>query len=264
MVWQRAGTVAVVNGSTTVIGTNVDFAASSRNGDAFVGPDGATYELANVASSSVISILPAYKGPSVSGAAYFIVPVQGYDKMLSDAFNNLNNQFGPKLAALGTTGNYDILPASKGGTGNDTGTAPKLSAAAMVGVVSQSSGTPTGALMESGANANGEYFKFACGLMICVKRNYNIIGFSVPANSGPYAFPYAISFPAAFIDPPSSSFHGSVVNSSGSPMGLPIMDNAAAFPSDMNVAWRLLINNTSSISTYAIYSLKLIAIGRWF
>lgn len=119
MVWQRAGTVAVVNGSTTVIGTNLDFAASSRNGDAFIGPDGATYEVANVASSSVISILPAYKGSSVSGGAYAIVPVQGYDKMLSDAFNSLNNQFGPKLAALGTTGNYNILPVAKGGTGAD-------------------------------------------------------------------------------------------------------------------------------------------------
>lgn len=117
MVWQRAGTVAVQNGSTTVVGTSVDFAASSRNGDSFVGPDGATYELANVASSTVISILPAYKGPTVSGAAYAIMPVQGYDKMLSDAFNNLNNQFGPKLAALGTTGNYDVLPPTKGGTG---------------------------------------------------------------------------------------------------------------------------------------------------
>ena len=117
MVWQRAGTVAVQNGSTTVVGTNVDFAASSRNGDSFVGPDGVSYELANVASSTVISILPAYKGPTVSGAAYAIMPVQGYDKMLSDAFNALNNQFGAKLAALGTTGNYDVLPVAKGGTG---------------------------------------------------------------------------------------------------------------------------------------------------
>ncbi|MFL1556711.1 tail fiber domain-containing protein [Pseudomonas sp. O11] len=124
MVWQRSGTVAVQNGSTTVIGTNVDFAASSRNGDSFVGPDGVSYELANVASSTVISILPAYKGPTVSGAAYAIMPVQGYDKMLSDAFNNMNNQFGPKLAALGTTGNYDILPVTKGGTGgNDSASA---------------------------------------------------------------------------------------------------------------------------------------------
>lgn len=117
MVWQRSGTVEVQNGSTTVAGTGVDFAASSRVGDSFVGPDGATYEVANVASATVISILPAYRGATVSGASYAIMPVQGYDKMLSDAFNNLNNQFGPKLADLGTTGNYDILPADKGGTG---------------------------------------------------------------------------------------------------------------------------------------------------
>lgn len=114
MPWQRTGTVAVTSGSNTVIGTNVDFAASSRTGDSFIGPDGVNYEVANVASATVISILPAYKGPTASGAAYAIMPVQGYDKMLSDAFNALNNQFGPKLAALGTTGNYDVLPVNKG------------------------------------------------------------------------------------------------------------------------------------------------------
>lgn len=120
MPWLRAGTVAVTNGSTTVTGTNADFAANARTGDSFVGPDGLSYEVANVASATVISILPAYKGPTASGAAYAIMPVQGYDKMLSDAFNNLNNQFGPKLAALGTTGNYDVLPVTKGGTGGTT------------------------------------------------------------------------------------------------------------------------------------------------
>lgn len=120
MPWLRAGTVAVTNGSTAVTGTNADFAANARTGDSFVGPDGLNYEVANVASATVISILPAYKGPTASGAAYAIMPVQGYDKMLSDAFNNLNNQFGSKLAALGTTGNYDVLPVDKGGTGGTT------------------------------------------------------------------------------------------------------------------------------------------------
>jgi len=119
MVWQRAGTVSVQNGSTTVTGVNVDFAATSRVGDSFIGPDGWNYEVSNVASATVISILPAYKGATVSGAAYAIMPVQGYDKMLSDAFNSLANQFGTKLAALGTTGNYDLLPVDKGGTGSD-------------------------------------------------------------------------------------------------------------------------------------------------
>lgn len=117
MPWLRAGSVAVTNGSSTVTGTNADFAANARNGDSFIGPDGRNYEVSNVASATVLSILPAYQGATASGAAYSIMPVQGYDKLLSDAFNNLNNQFGPKLAALGTTGNYDILPASKGGTG---------------------------------------------------------------------------------------------------------------------------------------------------
>lgn len=117
MPWLRGGTVAVTNGSTTVVGTNADFAANSRIGDAFVGPDGINYEIGNVASATVISIIPAYKGPTASGVAYAIMPVQGYPKALADAFNNINLQWGPRLAALGTTGNYDILPANKGGTG---------------------------------------------------------------------------------------------------------------------------------------------------
>ncbi|WP_176469827.1 hypothetical protein [Pseudomonas sp. Irchel 3A5] len=119
MPWLRGGTVAVTNGSTTVTGTNADFAANSRVGDAFIGPDGFNYEVANVASPTVISIIPAYKGATVSGSAYAIMPVNGYPKLLADSFNNLNNQFGAKLAALGTTGNYDILPINKGGTGAD-------------------------------------------------------------------------------------------------------------------------------------------------
>ena len=139
MPWLRAGTVAVTNGSTTVTGTNADFAANARTGDSFVGPDGFSYEVANVASATVISILPAYKGPTASGAAYAIMPVQGYDKMLSDAFNNLNNQFGPKLAALGTTGNYDVLPVTKGGTGGTT----QATAQAGLGLGTAATGTIT-------------------------------------------------------------------------------------------------------------------------
>lgn len=192
MVWQRSGTVAVQNGSTTVVGTGVDFAASSRVGDSFIGPDGVNYEVANVASGTVISILPAYKGPAVSGAAYAIMPVQGYDKMLSDAFNSLNNQFGPKLAALGTTGNYDILPVGKGGNGNDTGTAAKLASAAIVGIVSQSGGQSTGAIIERGSNANGNYVKFADGTMICTV-SAQAVTFSNPSNLL-YVWTYPVQF----------------------------------------------------------------------
>lgn len=120
MPWLRGGTVAVTNGSTTVVGTNADFAANAKNGDAFVGPDGANYEIGNIASATVISIIPAYKGPTASGVAYAIMPVQGYPKALADAFNEINRQWGTTLSALGTTGNYEILPVDKGGTGSET------------------------------------------------------------------------------------------------------------------------------------------------
>ncbi|WP_439851164.1 hypothetical protein ACTACG_07445 [Pseudomonas syringae] len=139
MPWLRGGTVAVTNGSTTVTGTNADFAANSRVGDAFIGPDGLNYEIGNVASATVISILPAYKGATASGAAYAIMPVNGYPKLLTDAFNNLNNQFGPVLAVLGPTGTAtavraslglgsaateSVVPIAKGGTGaNDAASA---------------------------------------------------------------------------------------------------------------------------------------------
>lgn len=116
MPWSRNGTVTVTQNSTTVTGAGTTF-GSSRNGDAFNGPDGRRYEVANIVSETVLSILPAYAGASASGAAYYIEPVQGYPKALTDAFNTVNQRWGNTLAALGTTGNYDILPLEKGGTG---------------------------------------------------------------------------------------------------------------------------------------------------
>ncbi|WDH25057.1 hypothetical protein [Pseudomonas chlororaphis] len=117
MAWARTGTVAVTAGSTTVTGMGTGFAANSRVGDAFIGPDGRQYEIGNVASDTVISILPAYLGDTASGQAYAIMPVNGYPKLLADNVRDWLSTYGPKMAALGTTGNYDILPVTKGGTG---------------------------------------------------------------------------------------------------------------------------------------------------
>lgn len=123
MPWSRNGTVAVTQNSTTVTGIGTTFASTSRLGDGFNGPDGRRYEVANIVSETVLSILPAYVGASASGAAYSIEPVQGYPKALTDAFNSVNLLWGGKLAALGTTGNYDTLPLAKGGTGRADGRA---------------------------------------------------------------------------------------------------------------------------------------------
>lgn len=120
MSWLRAGTVTVINSSQTVTGTNADFVTNVRVGDAFIGPDGRSYEVSNVASATVLAIIPVYQGPTVSGATYSIMPVQGYQKDLADQVRGIVNAYGAKLATLGTTGNYEILPISKGGTGGAT------------------------------------------------------------------------------------------------------------------------------------------------
>ena len=117
MSWHRQGTISVAQNSNVVTGVNTAFAANTRVGDAFIGPDGRQYELGNVASDTVISIIPPYLGSSVSGVGYAIAPIQGYQKALADEVRSWVNSYGPKMAALGTTGNYDLLPLNKGGTG---------------------------------------------------------------------------------------------------------------------------------------------------
>ncbi|MCP3177314.1 hypothetical protein MJO47_09405 [Desulfuromonas sp. KJ2020] len=58
----------------------------------------------------------------------------------------------------------------------------------ILGTVSQSGGVPTGAIIERGSNANGEYVKFADGTLICWG--------GYPASSSPRS----ITLPAAAID----------------------------------------------------------------
>lgn len=63
----------------------------------------------------------------------------------------------------------------------------------ILGTVSQSAGVPTGAIMESGSSANGWFYKFATGMMICL----------MPSTAAVFANTSNISvgwtFPAAFV-----------------------------------------------------------------
>jgi hypothetical protein len=269
MPWYKSGTVAVVLNSNAVIGTGTAFIANSRVGDAFRGPDGGWYEVTNIASDTALSISPNYQGATNASGIYALAPMQGYVKDSADALRAIVNTYGTKLAALGTTGNYEVLPVNKGGTGrndgraafsevgvqaaaalfntqgmymgwnatsggeghfvvnkgagnggftwrsvnsgntatgptmtysydgvlsvplelqvpkitglttalsaaqggtgNTTGTATKLAVSAIVGAVGQAGGISTGAIIERGSNANGEYTRYADGTQICTR-----------------------------------------------------------------------------------------------
>jgi hypothetical protein len=125
MPWYKSGTVSVTQNSNAVIGAGTAFIANSRVGDAFRGPDGSWYEVTNIASNTALSISPSYQGSSNSAGVYALAPMQGYVKDSADALRALVNQFGSKLATLGTTGNYDILPVEKGGTGAESPSAAR-------------------------------------------------------------------------------------------------------------------------------------------
>jgi hypothetical protein len=117
MPWYKSGTVSVTQNSNAVIGTGTAFIANSRVGDAFRGPDGGWHEVTNIASDTALSISPNYQGATNATGTYALAPMQGYVKDSADALRALVNAYGAKLAALGTTGNYDTLPVTKGGTG---------------------------------------------------------------------------------------------------------------------------------------------------
>lgn len=145
MPWYRTGTVAVTLNSTTVTGTGTTFSQNARVGDAFQGPDGKWYEVTNIASATVLSILPAYTSATASAGSYALAPMQGYVKQSADTLRTITNQYGTTLGILGSpvdaaglranigaaksgvntditsiTGLTTMLPVNQGGTGGST------------------------------------------------------------------------------------------------------------------------------------------------
>ena len=87
---------------------------------------------------------------------------------VNSAFQKTQNQ----LDTLYTGLNSDLVRASAAevlaGVDTQKIITPATFTAKILGTVSQSGGVPTGAVIERGSNANGEYVKFADGTMICL------------------------------------------------------------------------------------------------
>lgn len=94
MAWYKTGNVTVTNGDSVVTGDDTRFAANSRVGDGFNGPDGNWYEIVNIASETVLSIYPVYQGATASNVAgWMIAPLQGYNKESADRLRAITDQF---------------------------------------------------------------------------------------------------------------------------------------------------------------------------
>jgi hypothetical protein len=62
----------------------------------------------------------------------------------------------------------------------------------ILGTVAQTGGVPTGAIIENGSNANGEFVKYADGTMICTGV-VNIIPVANTPTNGTFTFPATFS-----------------------------------------------------------------------
>lgn len=128
----------------------------------------------------------------------------------------------------------------------------------ILGTVSQASGVPTGAIIETGTNSNGTYVKYADGTMLCRGK---II---MPAQALNSSSSVLATLPAAFIDQAFDVTHsGIAVNGSGAQADIGninangiYMTKSVSTITFLSYSYRLAVNNPVQFSY--------IAMGRWF
>jgi hypothetical protein len=122
----------------------------------------------------------------------------------------------------------------------------------ILGTVSQSGGVPTGAIIERGSNANGDFVKYADGTLICYTPNRLTVDSSTAARGGTWTFPSpflsATSYTAQFYILESST-GTATINTDVTSVNQTNLSASVAFVVSIN-------NGTSGFTAFAI--------GRWY
>ena len=146
--------------------------------------------------------------------------------------------------------NAAIAEANKVDAKQDASELGDAAFADILGIVSQSGGVPTGAIIERGSNANGEYVKFADGFMFCTHEA--VSQDCTTADGGVFRSSAAGSwtYPASFAEPP---FVGGAV--SGTTIRWVTCNAASTL-----AAFRQFSGQSSS----TVLATRLFAVGRWY
>src|SRR5690606_18823468 len=174
---------------------------------------------------------------------------------------------GNKAVAIALSGNQFLVAADRNGDGtveapialllnSDNNTAQLYGSLAytranILGTVSQSSGVPTGSIMERGSNANGEYVRYADGRLEC--RRSATVDLTVTTGQ-------VFALPATFSDFPAMSWSGGPGGISGG--DLPALAAAWVYETASPAARWIFRTNAAGATTS--YNVQLLAVGRWF
>jgi hypothetical protein len=114
----------------------------------------------------------------------------------------------------------------------------------LLGTVSQSGGTPTGAVLERGTNANGGYLRLADGTQLCWKANF------VTSSSGAANWIFPASFANVDVSVSATSAYGGAVR---------------VITADVPTANSVAIRSWTTGGSQSVYPpAHLFAIGTWF
>lgn len=169
----------------------------------------------------------------------------------------------------------DTVPVALGGTGAATAAGARTSLGlgsaavraalgstgalysrdSILGAVSQSSGVPTGAVIDRGSNANGEYVRFADGTQICWHRYAAAVDVTGVSGSLFITGGTTLRFPAAFVSAPVVS-DATIRNTGYSGRGWGAVYSVDA----TSCAWYGFASTSSLAALLPGY----IATGRWF
>ena len=275
------GTVSVGAGSTAVTGVSTAWLTSGvRAGDMFIA-SGLCVPIAAVNSNTSITLARPWPGAALSGANYDIDYRDDDARSLAAAntlLQQLTNGTLTSLAALSTAANKlpyfsgsgafattDLTPAARavlglaGASGAKIPVVTGLSTAALrdiLGTVSQSGGVPTGAFIERGDNANGEYVRFADETQICWQTITGMEQAIATAAGSLFVMDaeQIWNYPKAFASGTTAAVTASIRT------GLNVFGRARQINTSA-AGW--IFMSPTSIS-YINSSVSLLAVGRWF
>jgi hypothetical protein len=133
----------------------------------------------------------------------------------------------------------------------------------IVGTVSETDDIPTGAIIERGSNANGEFVKFADGTMICVTE-------STFTFASPLRLRFTWTFPSEFSATPNGISTDPRGNEGATASGTRDLSSIGHIgtigtPTETNNDFSMFrASGTSDFTSGNVWLVRLTAIGRWF